>query len=95
MDTMQRRVNKALLKYWIGQKITCEKSGRVLDVKTTVVFEIAYRSGNTSAVVVHADYADYVHSRIEDTRAHPSVSAVTVYDGRELYRRRPAETREA
>lgn len=80
-------VGRAVLMYWINDKLTCEKSGRFLDRRTTVVFEINYTSGNSSAVVVHADYADDVAARVEQTRAHPSVSAVRIYDGRELYKR--------
>lgn len=90
MDTEMAtiKVGRAVLMYWVRSKIFCEKSGRILDVKTTVAFEINYTSGNSSAVVVHADYADDVAARVPEIEAHPLVTRVRVYDGRELFKRR-------
>lgn len=84
----QRIVGRAVLAYWIMNKLTCEKSGRPLDKRNAVAFEINYVSGRASAVVVHSDHADEIAGRMDDVRAHPLVSAVTVYDGRQLYSRR-------
>lgn len=85
IDMMTKR---AMLSYLVRTKIFCEKSRRVLDVRTAVAFEICYTSGNTSAVVVHADYGDDVRSRMEDTLAHPLVVRINVYDGRDLFGQR-------
>lgn len=80
---------RAVLKGAVQRKIQCDKSGRILDVRKAVLAEIHYVSGNVSDLVVHVDFWDGdIETRVQQTKDHPAVSDVRIYDGRELYARK-------
>jgi hypothetical protein len=83
---LETKVNREILRAAVAKTIMCQVSGHVLDVKSAVLAEIKFLSGNVTNVVVTG------HEWTEDLKnklsALPGVVTLTVYDGRELYARK-------
>lgn len=81
----ERIVARAALRGAVCAQIVCPKSRLVLDVRTSVLTEIKWRSGNTSQVVVHQSVWANMEAQLPSLRAHSMVQEVNVYDGRILF----------
>lgn len=85
---MDKKVDQVVMRGIVAQKIFCDKTGRVLDVRNAVVAEINYTSGNSSYVAVVADVWPDIETTIPSIEAHPLVNGIRVYDGRVLFARK-------
>jgi len=84
MDT-HKMLDKMVMRGIVAQKITCEKTGKVLDVKSGVVVEINYVRGTCSFLAVTEQAWSDIQATVPAIEAHPLVSAIKVYHGRELF----------
>lgn len=82
---MERTVDREILRYAVARQITCQISGRVLDVKNTVAAEVKFRSGNVNTIVVDASQWEHVAPGLRSLRTDERVESVTIYDGRALF----------
>lgn len=86
--------DRAILRGAVQGQFTCQKTGVVLDIRTAIMAEAKLIHGGTSVIIVHADaWEAGVKDSVETVRRDPDVTSVTVYDGRELFGRKPRGSR--
>lgn len=84
MIIVERIADRATLKGAVRQQITCQQTGRVLDVGKAVLAELTMQSGNVVSVVVTADVWPATRDAlVNGLGAH--LTSIKVYDGRELF----------
>ncbi len=81
---VDRAVNREVLLAAVQTAIFCKLTGRVLDVKSTVLFTVSGPEVGRAAAVVTADAWDGVKDAIQESTAEKGLK-LEVLDGRELY----------
>lgn len=92
MNVLEEKVAKETLRYHVARQMTCQITGRVLDVKTSILVEVEMKSGNRVSQVYHEDHD--VNTMIENLRTLANVKDITVTDGRTLFARKAARGKE-
>lgn len=87
---MENIVNKETLKGAVMRQITCEISGRVLDVRTAIHVEVTMKNGRILTTTVHSDEEEELNRRINRIKDLPNVAGIKAYDGRDLFGRKRA-----
>lgn len=81
----ERIIGREVLRKAVGDQVTCPKSHKVLDVRSAVLAQIKWRSGNVADVVVDASVWPNLETQLPDLRRLSLVEEVNVYDGRTLF----------
>lgn len=80
MDTIEKMADREILRYAVQREIFCPVSGKILDVRRSVLL----MGEGIKTYVVHADVWDEIGYAALDACTEQGLTA-EVYDGRELF----------
>lgn len=75
-------VNRAVLRGAIARQIFCEKSGQILDIRTSVLVTITHQSGNTKAMALIGSEWDKISANAEVLKTKGIIKNIEIIDGR-------------